>query len=321
MTGTAAQETVMDSLANADTAQFELFPKNKPGPFAEPLSSRVQVTFGALSHPGKVRPNNEDHFLIARIGRLMNTIASNLPPGEIPERLEEAGYVMVVADGMGGMAAGEVASRLAIRSGVELVLGDAKWGLHIDEDGARELMGKMVRHLRQVDAELTEQARGNEALKGMGTTVTTAYSVGADLFVLHAGDSRAYLFREQKLTQLTRDQTLAQDLADSGQLSAEEAAQHQFRHVLTSAVGGHAGQVHAVVDRFKLADGDRVLLCSDGLSDLVPDPRIAELLAQSPTPQEACQALVDAALEQGGRDNITVTLAHYHIPQESGASA
>jgi serine/threonine protein phosphatase PrpC len=282
-------------------------------PLPEPAPAKTRVTFGGLSHPGRVRDNNEDHFLIARIARTLDLVETNLPEEEVPGRFEECGYAMVVADGMGGMAAGEVASRLALKAGVHLVLNDLQWGLQIDDGKARELTAKMIRHFRTVNAALAEHARGDSALEGMGTTLTLAYSVGPDLFLVHVGDSRAYLFRGGRLTQLTRDQTLAQMLADAGEISVEELASHKFRHVLTSAVGG-AGEMAVETRQLRLRDGDCLLLCSDGLSDLVSDAAIAEVLAGTEDPRQACRELVDRALEAGGRDNVTVVLAQYALP-------
>jgi PPM family protein phosphatase len=148
----------------------------------------------------------------------------------------------------------------------------------------------------------------------MGTTLTVAYSLGADLFTLHVGDTRCYLFRQGELTQLTRDHTVAQLLADSGEITPEQLATHKQRHVLTSAIGGHEGMIKADVQRYTLEDGDLVLLCSDGLSDLVKEGNMVRVLEKKSSPQKMCEKLVDMALEQGGRDNITVIIGRYTIP-------
>jgi serine/threonine protein phosphatase PrpC len=168
---------------------------------------------------------------------------------------------------------------------------------------------------RQVHEALQEKARLDPRLRGMGTTMTAAYSIGDDLFITQVGDSRAYLFRDGKLQRLTRDQTHAQMLADSGLISQQDVARHRLRSVLTSALGASQKNVNAVIERVKLVDGDRLLLCSDGLTDMTDDEKIADLLGRESRSDEACRLLVDSALANGGRDNITVVLARYSIPE------
>jgi protein phosphatase len=176
-------------------------------------------------------------------------------------------------------------------------------------------MDNLSQYVRAVDLALTEYARGDKKLTGMGTTLTVAYTVGADLFTLHVGDSRAYLYRQGRLTQLTRDHTVAQSLADAGDIQPEEVATHKHRHVLTSALGGNAGLVRADIERARLQDGDRLLLCTDGLTDLVADDRIAHALEEAESPQHACNRLIELALAEGGRDNVTAVVARYTIPE------
>lgn len=298
----------------SDTAEIELPPLDTP---FKPLSSppvMVDVEFGAISHPGKVRTNNEDHFLVFRLSRCLNTLLTNLPHGEIPQQFEEYGYAMVVADGMGGMAAGEVASRVAMKSGVEMLVNDVKWNLKINEQIAQEVLQNMGDYVRALDFTLTELARYDKSLSGMGTTFSVVYSVGTELFIGHVGDSRVYLHRKGKLLQLTRDHTVAQSLADAGEILPEEVATHKQRHVLTNALGGNAGLVKVDTKRAQLEDGDYLLLCTDGLSDLVSDDRIASVLGNIAKPQQACEKLIDLALSEGGRDNVTVVLARFSIP-------
>jgi protein phosphatase len=145
--------------------------------------------------------------------------------------------------------------------------------------------------------------------------MTAAYSLGDDLFVAHVGDSRAYLFRDGKLQLLTHDQTQAQLMADIGMISQKEVARHRLRHVLTSALGGTEKAVRVDIQRLKLTAGDRLLLCTDGLTDMVEDEGISRLIAFSESSNEVCRRLVDLALENGGKDNVTVVLARYSIPE------
>ena len=148
----------------------------------------------------------------------------------------------------------------------------------------------------------------------MGTTLTLAYSVGVHLFLIHVGDSRAYLFRRGQLQQLTRDHTVAQALADAGHIKQDDVRRHPKRNTLTNYLGGHRGKIKADVRWLRLEDGDRVLLCSDGLSDMVEDAEIARSLAAHPDSDTAALDLIRLALENGGKDNVTVVVASYAIP-------
>jgi protein phosphatase len=303
----------MATQITADTADFPLQPPGAEPP--PPFSSLVQIDVAALSHRGKVRPNNEDHFLVAQSGRYLDVRLTNLPDGAVPGRAEETAHSMIVADGMGGAEGGEIASRLAIRTLVNLVLEVPDWILRLgDEAQAEELMRRARRRYREVDAALSQEARRDPKLAQMGTTMTLGHSVGDDLFVVHVGDSRAYLFRRGRLWQLTSDQTMAQMLVNLGEITREQAASHRLRHVLTHALGRHGGEVRVEVQRLKLADGDCLLLCTDGLNDMVAEARIAEALGRAATAETACRELVDLALDGGGRDNVTVIVARYRLP-------
>jgi PPM family protein phosphatase len=281
------------------------------------LESMVKVDFGALTHAGKVRKNNEDHYLVGRLGRSLEPLMTNMPPGQLPEHLAEYGYGMLVADGMGGAAAGEVASQMAINLLVKLIIDTAKWGRRIDEQEAEALMGRIESYYRAIHSELVRHAEINPAIAGMGTTLTVAYSFCSDLFVAHVGDSRAYLFREKQLRQLTHDHTFAQRLADLGEIPQEEVAKHRLRHLLTNVLGGHAGPVVTELEQFQLADHDRLLLCSDGLTDMVDDATIETVLRDIEPPQKSAERLLDLALEAGGKDNITIVLARYAFSEET----
>jgi len=278
------------------------------------LSATVKVEFGGLSHTGKVRPINEDHYLITRLGRDQETLFSNLPAGDVPEHFQEWGYAMVVADGMGGAARGEEASRLAISTLAHLGLQFGKWNLRINEQIAREVTERAARFYQRVGEAVIEEGRADASLTGMGTTLTGAFSAGSDLFVASVGDSRVYLFRRGRLLQLTRDQTYSQLLADIGQIPQHEVSTHHLRHILTDAIGVGAGKVNVKVRHLPLLNEDRLLLCTDGLTEMVDEEEIAGVLMRDQSAQDTCQTLVDCALEHGGADNVTVLLAKYEIP-------
>jgi len=279
-----------------------------------PLSSLVHIDFGAVTDRGKKRSNNEDSYLVARCGRALEALLTNLPKEEMPTEFRETGYGMIVADGMGGAAAGEVASRMAISTLVKLVTEIPDWILQFDEDREKEALKRADGHYRRVHEALTKRAESDPKLAGMGTTMTVATVIGADGIVAHVGDSRAYLYRDGKLHQLTKDQTQAQLLLDAGVINKEEFSKHRYRHVLLQAIGGRGGLVDVEIQRMRFRNDDRLLLCTDGLTDMVDDTKIAEVLGRGASSQEGCQALVDLALEAGGKDNVTVVLAHLSIP-------
>ena len=216
---------------------------------------------------------------------------------------------------MGGMAAGEVASRLAISTSLKLLQSSERWGFKVNKHEARELFRQINRDLQEVDKTLTQQSASDRRLLGMGTTLTAAYSMGVDLFLVHLGDSRAYLFRDGKLQQLTKDHTVAQAMADAGQISHESIRHHAKRNALTNFLGGHNGKVNADLRWIRLSDGDRLILCSDGLNEMVDDISIGRILAKFGSPQEAAQMLLSEALIRGGKDNITIIVADYQIPR------
>jgi protein phosphatase len=273
-----------------------------------PLSATdLTVDLAALSHPGKVRPANEDHYLLLRFGRYLEPVATNLPAGSLPGNMREDAVALLVADGMGGRQGGEEASRQAIVTLIELALATPDWVLRLDERTAKLAEERTVERFRQASAAIAERAKREPQLSGMGTTMTLAISFGLDLIVAHVGDSRAYVYRDRRLEPLTRDHTMAQDFLDGG---VDSGMARRFRHVLTHALGGRSFEPE--VRRWRLADGDRLLLCTDGLNDMVEDAAIATELERHPTSAAACQALLDCALEQGGRDNVTVAVAGYH---------
>lgn len=275
---------------------------------------RARVDVAGRTHPGRVRPNNEDNFLAVRRYRGREILATSLAVELLPTQDDEA-YAFAVADGMGGKRFGEVASLLAMRTGFELGASEIKWPLKMNEREAAELRQKAETFFSLINEALRAEIRESPALAGMGTTLTMAYSTGTDLFIVHTGDSRAYLFRNGVLDQLTRDHNLAQVLVDSGVATAGSAEARRVSHVLTSYIGGPEASLAIDVHHESLADGDRLLLCTDGLSDMVPEEEIARVLAEGRPSGATCQRLVDRALERGGKDNITVLAASYRFEE------
>ena len=275
----------------------------------EPASMQVTVDLGAATHPGRIRTNNEDSYLVARAGRSFETLLTNLHPGEIPQWAAERAYGLIVADGMGGCAAGEVASHLALRTIVEHVLHTADWVLRDVDLHGDKIEERINERFAAANASVSKQAQRNPLLSGMGTTMTMAVSSGRRLFLGHVGDSRAYHLRGEKLQLLTRDHSFAQMLADAGEISKEEVAVHHLRNVLLRHLGSDSA--NADIQHLPLESGDQLLLCTDGLTDMVPESVIGKILQASGVAQAACEHLIAAALEAGGKDNVTVVLARY----------
>jgi len=284
---------------------------------AEALRAPLRVELGALSHPGKVRVRNEDHHLALRLHRSLETVATNLPEGDLPFRSEQQGYVLVVADGIGGRSGGQHASRRAISALVEIATRIPDWILRLDDALAGELMQRAEAYFGKIDAILEAEAAADPALAGMGTTMTMVYLLDHDLLLAHVGDSRAYRFRDDALARLTQDQTMAQALADAGVIAAEEVKSHRQRHILTGALGAKSGAPRVELGRHDLRDGDRVLVASDGLTEMVSDEAIAQILRRESDPAAAVAALVAAALDAGGVDNVTVLVADCRIRAEA----
>jgi len=291
-------------------------------PIPQPYTSLVQVEFGSATHVGKVRQTNEDSFVIFSLSRHFENLQSNLPPEQIPALFREVSYVMAVADGMGGTEGGEVASALALRAAVTAILNAPSWTLRFDQLNFREqliaqTLERGLGYFKAAHQAILRLAEGGGPMVNrMGTTLTATYSSGHDLFVMHIGDSRAYLFRNGQLHLLTRDHTLVQDLLEAGKISAEEAAHHRLGHVLTRALSAQSNEVKIEIGSLRLEDGDLILLCSDGLNSMVDAATIAATLAKPVPPPEMCQELIEAALQAGGRDNVTVVLGRYHLPAD-----
>jgi protein phosphatase len=165
--------------------------------------------------------------------------------------------------------------------------------------------------LVQADARLAEESAHHPEFAGMGSTLTMAFVSGWRLFVFHAGDSRCYLYRGGRLRQLTDDHTIAAELARHGVIKPEEVRRNRFRHVVTNVLGGHEADLRVDVEKIDLEPGDAVLLCSDGLTDVVTDDRIAAVLSSVPDPRAACERLVTEANDAGGPDNVTAVVARF----------
>jgi PPM family protein phosphatase len=261
----------------------------------------VVHSFG-LSDRGRVRPSNEDRFLIVEVPRTQD--ADSNPPGQI----------LLIADGMGGHPAGEVASGLAVEAVEEFVLKSTKLSsLQVDEE--ENVLKELEEVFLHANARIFEETVKHLELRGMGTTLTMAFVADWTLFVAHAGHSRCYLLTKGELRQLTQDHTFAAELVRMGVVSAKAVAHHLYRHVVSNVLGGDNHSVQVELHKFDLHTNDVLLLCSDGLTEMVSDDRIAAILQAERDPQRACEQLVAEANKQGGSKNVTVVVARIEKPE------
>jgi protein phosphatase len=254
------------------------------------MDRRIQVA--ARTHIGSVRKNNEDSSLII-----------DGSTGDYDT--DRLGRMFVIADGMGGHAAGEIASRIAceeLRTYYRMEEADAAK----PDPSPESAMQKLESVIREANAGVYRNARENRARLGMGTTLSVLLLLKHTAIIGHVGDSRIYLFRNRRLIRLTIDHTRVQTMVDRGYLTAEEAARHPQRHILLEAVGT-AESLENVFTRIEpVQKEDAFLLCSDGLTDMLLDSRIEQLLNENPDPRDACNRLLEEALANGGIDNVTV---------------
>lgn len=262
----------------------------------------VRVKLFARTDVGQVREHNEDNFLVADITRR----SRGLLEANRATAIGQQGAVFAVCDGMGGAAAGEIASQLAVDIIYErLVDGMGERALKRDE-----LARRLVRAVEAAGLRIFHEAKADRSRRGMGTTVTAAALVDEVLFFAQVGDSRGYVLRGDTLVQLTRDQSLVNQLIEAGQLTEEEAETFEHNNIILQALGT-SDTVQVDLTFAELRRGDILLLCSDGLSGMVRFEEIRELLKSSVEPLDICKGLTERANQAGGHDNITVIVVQF----------
>ena len=275
-----------------------------PGPLdRKPFDDEIDV-FG-LTHAGKVRPENQDHFLICALRKQMVVHQTSLPATDRlmagPERLA---FLAMVADGVGGGARGEEASRLALEGVTQYVCGTMRSYYAAGSAEDQEFFEALQEGALQCHEELRRRGEENSEYSGMATTLTLFLGVWPRAYLLQLGDSRCYICRNGELRQLTRDQTMAQELKDLGVLTPGETPPARLARTLSSSLGGR--QTAPVVTRLDMTWGTVLLLCSDGLTNHVSDDRIRERLRGMQSARQVCEDLLGDALQDGGSDNITI---------------
>lgn len=272
---------------------------------------------------GKKRPRNEDHFLVASLSKTLEVSHTSLQVADDTRLFGNSqGHLLLVADGMGGHAAGDRASEMVVQAFADYALNMLRWYFRADPtrdaDLTADLRDAVIRCQRGIVAEVREHPEE----RGMGATLTLAYVIWPRMFVVHVGDSRCYLMRDGKLKQLTRDHNVAQLIADEAgaiaQHAAETVPESQWQHVLWNAVGGSEDEPQPDIFRVDLEFDDRLLLCTDGLSKHVPEAGLSWRLQEDQPAFEICRQLIEDANAAGGSDNITAVVAKFPKPQLVG---
>ena len=247
----------------------------------------MEVKAYGLTHVGRQRQHNEDSFLV-----------------------EDGARLFLVADGMGGHAAGEIASRIAVDSISEFILhtkeDDGTWPHAYDEHFKRST-NRLMAAVRMANTRVLEAMRKDARLRGMGTTVVACMADNEIMSFAHVGDSRAYLIRDKHISRVTNDHSWVFEQVQAGMLTEAEAEKHPLRNVITRALGG-ALQVNPDASEVEIRTGDVYLLCSDGLTGMVPEDEILRVVTENENLEDACQHLIEEANERGGLDNVTAVL-------------
>ncbi|MGA9837435.1 MAG: protein phosphatase 2C domain-containing protein, partial [Gemmatimonadaceae bacterium] len=259
-----------------------------------------------LTHPGLVRDENQDHFLLGTVHPQVVIHGTSLPEVDrLPTRGQRLATVMLVADGVGGGSDGGQASRLAVEAIMGYVSSTMECCHAVVSGSDTQLFAALRKAAAEAHAVVQRQAAAADLPAVMATTLTLVVAVWPSAYVLQVGDSRCYFFSEGTLRQVTRDQTVAQDLVDMGVLPAERAASSPYRNVLARAIG--AAEATPEVTRLDISErGSVLLLCSDGLTKHVSDEEIAGHVMSMQSSEQLCRSLVELALARGGTDNVTV---------------
>ena len=269
----------------------------------------LTVKIDARIDTGCVRSNNEDNFIVSP-----NLTQKKWTIDNSDLTLDQTGALLVVADGMGGMNAGEVASQIAVDTVKEL-FSQLPEDITASTDKITEFLAKVI---KDADKAIIEHAKANPDTKGMGTTLILAWILGEDAYIAWCGDSRAYLWeKEMGLRQVSKDHSYVQELVDKGVITSEQAFYHPDSNIITRSLGSEGQRALPEVVKVKLYNESRLFLCSDGLNGMLTDERIAQIIAENPDQKACLTALIEDAKREGGNDNITVVMCDIL----SGASA
>jgi len=266
-------------------------------------SKPIRIQVFAKTDRGKTRDHNEDRFLVADLTRRDASLLPSVREHEVGDR----GSLLIVADGMGGAAAGELASEMATETIYEQLI--RLWGSE-QEATPQRFAYRLKEAVEVANSHIHSYAKAHPEVRGMGTTTTAVGVLGDQVYLTQVGDSRAYLIRNGRAHQLTKDQSLMQRLVEAGELTEEEAARSERRNIILQALGPDA-KVKVDLTFQELRRGDLLVLCSDGLSGQVTKEEIAEIASRERDLGAACERLIALANERGGPDNITIVIARF----------
>jgi protein phosphatase len=282
----------------SDTASAQAPPIRKP--------DDDEIDVCGVTHPGHVRTDNQDQFLVCALKKQIVVHSSSLPDADhLMADTERLAFLAMVADGVGGGAKGGEASRVALQAVTQYVARSMRCYYAAGADD-QEFYEALQAGAHQCHDELLRRGEQDPDYRGMATTLTLYFGVWPRAYLLQVGDSRCYLFRHGELEQITRDQTMAQELIDAGILTPTDAASTRLAHTLSSSIGGR--QTDPIVTRLDMSWGHVILLCSDGLTRHVSDDRIRDVLRSMTSARQACDDLLQAALDGGGSDNVTIVV-------------
>src|SRR5215470_1995545 len=258
-------------------------------PVFQPLSASIGLEVAGASVSGKAQLQNTDHYVAIRLGRMQETLTTSLAAADLPPRFEEYAYSMLVADGLDGDGTGARASRFALSTLAHLAIRYGKWNVRIGPDTASDIAAQSEFLYRQLTEAVIQASRTDASLAGMATSLTALYVAGADLFFAHVGHSRAYLFRNGVLIQLTMDHTLERLISASAALRrvslearrprAAEPSAPDVPRAVPDALGTRGNGTEIAIEHVQLWPADRLLLCTDGLTNSVREDHIADILA------------------------------------------
>lgn len=274
---------------------------------------KVAIDVAGQSDLGCVRKRNEDQYLIAELDRWLVVHDTSLPLDKGDTSIGgRQGWMLAVADGIGGRMGGDLASSAALQSLIRYATFAMPWVIRLDEAGRRDLIEELGQALERCQMQIEELAHD----RGLGdahpgTTLTLAYVIWPHLHVMHIGDSRCYLLRDGVLERLTHDHTVAERLAENDMIRPEDLERSPFRNMLDNAITGGCERPRIEVQSRRLRVGDCIMLCTDGLTDELAPELVRGVLGEETSAAAGCQRLVQLAREAGGHDNITAVVARF----------
>jgi protein phosphatase len=265
----------------------------------------LKYEFGAASHIGLRRTENQDHYVVLRRTRTQQLLLTNMPTENLALPTDET-YAIAVADGMGGTGQGSLASEIAIRTAWDVAGRATSWVMKLENLDSAELTERVEGFVYMLQQAFVDEYRSNPQFSNSGTTYTAAYFVSSFSVVGQIGDSPCFLWRDDTMRRVSVDHTIEQEFISAG---VAPAIAGKFSHMLTRCLGYESQNARPDVHFLRLKPGDQMLICTDGLTDMVPETLIAASLDDAPTAQAACDRLIQLALDAGGKDNVTAALA------------